>query len=64
MEQPFMINILKRSQIKDMTRYNKGNIQQSDRQHQIKWRDTSCNSTKINYKTSLSTLSLSIQYNT
>ena len=47
---------------KNMPIYYKGNIQQADSQHQIKWRETQSNYTKIRDKIRLSTLSKSTQY--
>jgi hypothetical protein len=43
---------------------NKGNTQQVECQHQNKWREIQNNYTKIKNKTSLSTLSIIIQYST
>jgi hypothetical protein len=42
-------------------KHNKSNIQQTNSQHQIKWRETRSNPTKIQNKIRLSTLSLFIQ---
>ena len=47
-----------------ITKHDKSNIQQSTKQHKIKWRVTGSNPTKIRGKTRLYTLSLSIQYST
>ena len=44
--------------------YNKGNLQQPDSQHQIKWRETQSSFIKIRNKPKLSTLSISNQYST
>jgi hypothetical protein len=46
----------------DIPKHNKRNIYQTNSQHQIKWRENSNNPTKIQDKTRLLTLSLSIQY--
>ena len=43
---------------RNMSKHNKSNIQQVDSQHQIEWRETQSNSTKIRNKTRLSTLSI------
>ena len=41
---------------------NESNLQQADSQHQIQWRETQSDFTKIRNKTSLSTLSIAVQY--
>ena len=46
---------------RNIPKHNKGNIQQSNSQHQTKWRETQSNPTEIN-KTKLSTLFISIKY--
>jgi hypothetical protein len=48
--------------LRPLTKHNKSNIQQTIRQHQIKWRKTWSNPTKIRGYTRLPTLSLPIQY--
>jgi hypothetical protein len=45
---------------RNIPHHNKGNLQQPYSQHQIKWRETQSNSTKIKNKTRLSTFSVSI----
>ena len=47
---------------RDLPEHNKGNLQQAYRQHQITWRETQSNSTKIRNKTMLYTISILIQY--
>ena len=47
---------------RNVSKHNKSNIQQADSQHQIKWRKTQSDSTKVRNKTRLSTLSIFIQH--
>ena len=49
---------------KNILKHKKGIIQQTNSQHQIKWRRTQSNSFEIRNKTKLSTLSICIQYST
>ena len=47
---------------RNIPKHNKGNIQQANRQHQTKWRDTHSDPTEITNKIRLFTLSILIQY--
>ena len=46
-QHPFMIKILERSGIQNVSKHNKNSIQQSNIQHEIKWRETQSDFTKI-----------------
>ena len=46
----------------NISKHNKGNIQQVNSQHQTKWRETQRDPTEIRNKATLSILSIAIQY--
>ena len=50
------------SDMRNTSKHNKNNTQQDKIQHQVKWKETQNDSTKIRNKIRLSTLSISIQY--
>jgi hypothetical protein len=59
-----IIKALKGSGTRNIPQHNKGNLQQTYSQHQVKQRETQNNSTKIRNKTRLPVFSMSIQDST
>ena len=61
----FMIKGLRENRdTRNISKHNKGNIQQANSQHQAKLREAQSDPTEIRSRTRLSTLSISIQYST
>lgn len=59
----FMMKVLEKFRdIKGLFEHNKGKLEKTHSQHQIRWTETQSNSTKIWNKTVFSTLCISIQY--
>lgn len=65
-QNPSLLNDKIPGEIRDTGTYlnSKGNLQRSDSQHQIRWRENYRNPTKIRDETRLNTLTMSFQYST
>ena len=60
---PFMIKVLREIRdTRNIPKYNQGTLQQTNSQHQTKWREIQSDPTEIRNNTRLSNLSISIQY--